>query len=293
MNRVGGVGRPPSPGDKQPERKSQKKKSKDAPNFEDVMKKKGGKGKGGRGEAAPQKSADGAAGGVGGKGAPGGKRPPGGKGAVGGKKEDAVQFSIHEKTIRKDQKMMETYRRETVKQQKMGEETTEVIGQTQQVAGITHEAAQVQEAKAPSLPPELVQKLVESVRVGQNRMGATEMQLGLKATVFEGMNLKISSKDGIVQVVMEVEQLAAKEKLEGEISQLQDRLEEQGLSVGDITVQLKGSGGGGPGTQGGDQTEGDASTPYDGRPGGQNAPGSSPAAGGTGRKPDSSTDYTL
>lgn len=302
MSRVGGVGRPPSPGDKQPDKKPQKK-SKDAPSFDEVLKKKGsdegkagadGKKKG-KGDAGP-----GGKGGVkgSGRGGPGGKDAPGTKKpGKPGTHAEAVEFTIGKEKVESERERMQTYRRETVKKEKSADDTAGAIGRTEYAAVVRHDAAEVQQAKASSLPPELVQKLVESVRVGQNRVGATEMQLGLKATVFEGMNLKIASKDGIVNVVMEVEQMAAKEKLEGEIQSLQDRLEAQGLSVGDITVELKGGGGGsaaGADTGDGGQGEGDSSS---GGPGGPGGAGGAGPDRGTGqsppRKPDSSTDYSV
>ncbi len=305
MSRVDGVGQVPPTGDRPPGRKQGKKKSKDAPKFDEVLKKKGkGKGEGeGKGGAVNGK----------GGGADRGRKAQGGKGkapggtatgteGVGKGKKEAVKFTIKDEAVRGQEKLAATYRRETVKQKKMADQNTEAVGQSQQNFSIRHDAQQVQETKGSSLPPELVQKLVESVRIGQNRVGATEMRLGLKSTVFEGMNLKVSTKDGIVQVVMQVEQYAAKEKLEGEIAQLQDRLEAQGLSVGEITVEVKGEsssgafgampGGAGEGAGEGGRGEGGEPRGVE-RGGGTEAAKSRSGTERDDRKPGSSTDYTI
>ncbi len=91
----------------------------------------------------------------------------------------------------------------------------------------------------PSLPPELVQKMVESVRIGQKRCGTTEMEIELKATMFDRMKVLTSTSDGQVRVRMIVKQITVRDRLEGNIDELYDQLEAQGLSVEDIAIELE------------------------------------------------------
>ncbi len=274
MSKVGGVGSTPPP-ERKPDKKS-KEKSKDAPRFADVMKKKfpGTKG----GPIDPQ---------AGKKGNMGGGTTKGERLLGQGKKGVDEQ-----QTARGEREGVEIKETETTKTEARKDETGQAVqGQVQQTASV-NEVKQVQAAKPPGLPPEMVQKIVETVRIGQNRVGATEMQIGLKSTVFEGMNLKVSTKDGIVSIVMEVEQMVAKDQLEAELTKLQDRLEDQGLAVGDIQVSLKNAGGSSGDSGGGDSDElGDQGVAP---PGGVTPGATGPAdENQPKKKPDTRTDYTL
>lgn len=265
MTRVDGAGstRPPDDSHKKPE----KKKKPGAPAFKDVMGKKTGEAK-----------SDGMNQGV--------------------SKDATKGFEEKRGAVEGERGLVQNNKGEKDKQEKISDDNVQAVGQTEQShTSQVQEAKEVQGPKSTSLPPELVKKIVESVRVGQNRVGATEMQIGLKSTVFEGMNVKVSSQDGIVNVVMEVEQMAAKDQLEAEITKLQEQLESKGLVVGDIEVQLSDAG---RSSSFGSGSESDAdSGAFDGTSGagGQSgaggAGGGSDAAGSTKPKRESSTDYTL
>jgi flagellar hook-length control protein FliK len=264
MTRVDGAGssRPPEDhGDKKPE----KKKKPGAPEFKDVLSKKSGDLKS---DALNQ-----------------------------GVSKDAKKgFEEKRGAVEGERDLSQTTKGEKTKQERISDDNVQAVGQTEQSHTMqTQEAKEVQGAKPTSLPPELVKRIVESVRVGQNRVGATEMQIGLKSTVFEGMNLKVSSQDGIVNVIMEVEQIAAKDQLEAEIAKLQDQLEAKGLVVGDIEVQLSDSGSSSFGSRQGDSGDSGFGDRSGGRgEGGQGSAGGADRTGGSTRpRRDTNTDYTL
>ncbi len=263
MTRVDGAGstRPPDDSHKKPE----KKKKPGAPAFKDVMGKKAGDAKS---DSMNQ-----------------------------GVSKDATKgFEEKRGAVEGERGLVQNNKGEKDKQEKISDDNVQAVGQTEQShTSQVQEAKEVQGAKPTALPPELVKRIVESVRVGQNRVGATEMQIGLKSTVFEGMNVKVSSQDGIVNVVMEVEQMAAKDQLEAEITKLQEQLESKGLVVGDIEVQLSDSGRSSFGSGAGSDAD---SGSFGAGPGGQTGAGGAGAgggsnAGGTKPKRESNTDYTL
>ncbi|NNE09832.1 MAG: hypothetical protein HKN20_14835 [Gemmatimonadetes bacterium] len=264
MTRVDGAGstRPPDDSHKKPE----KKKKPGAPDFKDVMGKKTGEAKS---DAMNQ--------GVG---------------------QDAKKgFEEKRGAVESERGLVQNTKGEKDKQEKIADDNVQAVGQTEQShTSQVQEAKEVQGAKPTALPPELVKRIVESVRVGQNRVGATEMQIGLKSTVFEGMNVKVSSQDGIVNVVMEVEQMAAKDQLEAEIAKLQEQLESKGLVVGDIEVQLSDSGRSSSfGSDAGSDSESGAFG--DAGAGGAGGGGTGGRPGGAENAPkpkrESNTDYTL
>ena len=155
---------------------------------------------------------------------------------------------------------------------------------------------------------ELMQKLVDQVRVGQNKAGDTEVQMDLKATVFEGMSMKVSKGPEGVLAILTVDQLSAKAALESQVADLVSRLEAQGMQVQDVQVELRETaqqpGSGSP--EGGDAQAGgeggefgydpNDSSPF-GSPGTEPSdkgrPGASTPEPNKPRRKESSTDYTL
>jgi len=161
--------------------------------------------------------------------------------------------------------------------------------------------------QAAPIPRDLVNKVVESVRVGQNREGAAEVQLDLKATMYEGMSVKVSGGKGAgVTATLIVDQISAKNALEREIGELAQRLEAKGLQVSEIRVELReqaapaqgearGSGEGESGS--GAHADGGSGGPGGGGGGGGGGGrtgGGGPSTPGRGEKEgESRTDYSL
>lgn len=153
---------------------------------------------------------------------------------------------------------------------------------------------------------ELMQKLVDQVRVGQNKAGNTEVQMDLKSTVFEGMSMKVSKGPEGVLAVLTVDQFSAKQALEAQVADLVSRLEAQGMKVQDIQIELRetpqgfGSSGGDDAQAGGESGEfgydADDSGPFGSegvKPSGPGRPGASTPTTNKPRRKESSTDYTL
>jgi len=84
----------------------------------------------------------------------------------------------------------------------------------------------------------LLHKLVDSFRVGQNRTGAMEVQMELKNTVFDGMQIQMAQTVDGLKAILTVERYAAKGALEGQMAELTKRLESQGVEVSEIQVEL-------------------------------------------------------
>ena len=103
----------------------------------------------------------------------------------------------------------------------------------------------------------LVHKLVDSFRVGQNRVGATEVRMELKNTVFDGMQIRLSQSTDGLRAILSVERYAAKGALEGQVAELTKRLESQGIEVAEIEVQLAPN----PGQPHPEDSQGDPASP--------------------------------
>jgi hypothetical protein len=179
-----------------------------------------------------------------------------------------------------------------------------------QPAAQTGQAAAVRGAapaeEAAPVPRDLMNKVVESVRVGQNREGMTEVQLDLKATMYDGMSVKVSGGKGEgVTATLIVDQISAKNSLEREIGELAQRLEARGVQVAEIRVEIReqpaqarGDAPAGGESERGGASEGDGSSGGSGGGGG----GGGGAGGGAGGGPspgqgeesgESRTDYSL
>jgi len=155
------------------------------------------------------------------------------------------------------------------------------------------------------VPRDLMNKVVESVRVGQNREGMTEVQLDLKATMYDGMSVKVSGGKGEgVTATLIVDQIAAKNSLEREIGELAQRLEARGVQVNEIRVEVReqpaparGDAPGGGESDGRGTSEGGGSfggSAGGGRGGGAGGgAGGGPAAGQGEDEGENRTDYSL
>ncbi len=105
------------------------------------------------------------------------------------------------------------------------------------------ESAQAPSKNGNAIPPHdlktVMSKMVEAFRVGQNRTGATEVQMDLKGSVMGGMGVKMSSGPMGLEAVFEVGQYATKAALEAQMGDLVRRLESQGLKVNEVRVEVQ------------------------------------------------------
>lgn len=148
------------------------------------------------------------------------------------------------------------------------------------------------------VPPQVLHRMVESVRVQATREGGKEMHLELRGGPgFEGMGLKVLSQDGKISAVFVVDQLLAKDAIEKSIPEMRQRLEAQGLQVSEIRVEVRGGERTFGGSSEGDQGSGQRGQAQDGsaEPGiaGDGAASEAPSSGKRGSDRESSTDYTV
>jgi hypothetical protein len=107
------------------------------------------------------------------------------------------------------------------------------VGETQRNQG----AAEVKGArKAREIPQEILDKLVEEVRVGVNAEGKSEFQIDLKEGVLQGMTLKVTAEDGKVQCNFVGGDNSAKNFIEASQGALARSLEKKGLRLDALTV---------------------------------------------------------
>ncbi len=140
---------------------------------------------------------------------------------------------------------------------------------------------------------EKIDQIVDKVRIGVNRAGATEMQFDLKSEVLGGLTLKISTVEGRVYATFLADQPGVKDLVDLNAAALEKALRDKGLGIGEIKTEMRhgllpddqqrgqqgqdqGSGGDAPGASDG---SGDGGS-------GAAGPAKKPPA-----RPDSNTDY--
>jgi len=80
------------------------------------------------------------------------------------------------------------------------------------------------------LSPQIIDKIVQQVRVGVNEVGNTEFQFDLKSDILGGLKLKVnSSQEGKISISFTTESIEAKNIIEANISNLEKSLQERGL----------------------------------------------------------------
>ena len=89
------------------------------------------------------------------------------------------------------------------------------------------------------LSKEAMEKIVDKVRIGVNRAGATEMQFDLKGDVLGGLGMKVSTIDGRVFATFVADSPGVKEMLDRNVAELEKALRDRGLAIGEIKVDLR------------------------------------------------------
>lgn len=88
----------------------------------------------------------------------------------------------------------------------------------------------------PGLSQAVLNQIVQYVRVGINRMGDKEMQLDLHEKVFRGLKLKVTSREGKVEVHFMAATDESRALFEKNRDAIKDALEKKGIVVEDIRV---------------------------------------------------------
>lgn len=107
------------------------------------------------------------------------------------------------------------------------------------------------EKTSPVVAPQMIDQIVQEVRLGINAQGAIEFQFDLKSEVFDGLKLKISTKDGQVSASFIAENVHVKDAIDQGAQELIQALRDKGLEVSNfqVSVGADSSGGGQQGQQ--------------------------------------------
>lgn len=94
------------------------------------------------------------------------------------------------------------------------------------------------QAPTPIIQPQMIDQIVQDVRIGINAMGAAEFQFDLKSEVLDGLKLKISTQDGKVVASFIAENVHVKETIDQGAQELIQALQQRGLEVAEIQVSV-------------------------------------------------------
>ncbi len=89
-----------------------------------------------------------------------------------------------------------------------------------------------------TIPPQMVEQIVQDVRLGINEHGLAEFQFDLKSDVLDGLKLKISTKDGQVYATFIAENVHVKDTIDQSAQELVKALQNKGLDVANIQVSI-------------------------------------------------------
>lgn len=106
-------------------------------------------------------------------------------------------------------------------------------------AGKNIAAVEVKGARKPQeIPQELIDKLVDGVRVGVNEVGHAEFQIDLKDGIMQGMTLRVSADNGKVTCQFVGGDASAKNFIESSEGDLSRALENKGLRLEKLSVKV-------------------------------------------------------
>lgn len=83
---------------------------------------------------------------------------------------------------------------------------------------------------------QLVNKMVQFIRIGRTRIGADDLHMGLNETVFRGLNLRLSAKGGTVSIQFVSPHAEVRALFERESRAIASELESKGVRVAKIDV---------------------------------------------------------
>ncbi|MFH0800472.1 MAG: flagellar hook-length control protein FliK [Pseudomonadota bacterium] len=91
-------------------------------------------------------------------------------------------------------------------------------------------------AHQPAITQQILNKIVQYVRIGINRKGEKEMQMDLHENVFRGLKLRVTSRDGKVSVHFRTADKKGRAVFEKNAGAIRDALQKKGIEVDEIIV---------------------------------------------------------
>ena len=82
----------------------------------------------------------------------------------------------------------------------------------------------------------LVNRMIQSIAIGRNELGWTELRLVLKDPVFAGLRLRFISKHGKVSIHFDTKDAKVKKAFENEAPKIRAALEEKGVVVEELKI---------------------------------------------------------
>jgi hypothetical protein len=86
------------------------------------------------------------------------------------------------------------------------------------------------------LAQQVLNKIVQYVRIGINKAGEKEIQLDLHERIFRGLKLRVTEKDGKVGVHFRTSDARGREVFEKNRDAIRDALAKKGIEVAEITI---------------------------------------------------------
>lgn len=99
--------------------------------------------------------------------------------------------------------------------------------------------AQAMKARGPehtALSQQILNKLVQFVRIGINRKGEKEIQIELHERIFRGLKLRVIARGGNVGILFRTSDPKGRKTLEDNKEQLQDALAKKGIKIDEIMI---------------------------------------------------------
>lgn len=87
-----------------------------------------------------------------------------------------------------------------------------------------------------NLPQQVLNKIVQYVRVGINRMGEKEIQMDLHERIFRGLKLRVIARDGKVGIHFRAADARGRKVFERNRDAIRDALTKKGIAVDEIVV---------------------------------------------------------
>lgn len=103
-------------------------------------------------------------------------------------------------------------------------------------AGKLEQAMQQKGVNQAALTQQVLNKIIQTVRVGINMKGEKEIQLLLSEKIFRGLKLRVISRDGKVSVAFRTSDAKGREVLEKNSDGLKKALADKGIDVDEIVV---------------------------------------------------------
>lgn len=138
------------------------------------------------------------------------------------------------------------------------------------------------------IQPQILDQIVQEVRLGINATGAAEFQFDLRSDVLDGLKLKISTQDGKVVAYFIAENVHVKDVIDQGAQELVQALQQRGLEVAELQVSVGADAGGGSGEQQREQQQ-----PFASSGSGQSVSGKAETAPSVGPKVNTNTRYTI